>query len=461
MPPPGARPSASLSRFEPAFRAPLIIFWTGLLVRVAYLTLAHTWRFSPFEDHFTFGYEMARIARALVTGYGYADPFSGHTGPTAWVPPLYPLLIAAVFNLTGIYTPLSAWILLTLNSVFSAATALCVYEIAARCYNQRVALWSAWIWALYPAAMQYAVRWIWETSLSTFLFAAVLVLALRMRAIGENSPTPDPQSSRRWLLFGFLWALIALSNSTLLLFLPICGIWILIGSPNKPAVAHKPGAPPSRSEAELRWVPRSVYLARAALAGLLFIACIGPWVWRNWLAFHAFIPMRSNFGAELYVGNGPGASGFRYGVLIGLPENDPQHRLYVQLGELAYVKQRGNLAKAWIRAHPARFAGLTLKRFYFFWASVPHPSDKHWFLDFVRQIDYCLPSITGLLGLALSLRRRIPAAGLFAWAFVLLPVTYYFVTVEARFRHPLEPLIVIVSVYLFQSATPRKTPTLN
>ena len=380
MTPPGARPSD-----QSPFRAPLAIFWTGLLIRVAYITLAHTYRFSPFEDHFTFGYEMARVARALITGYGYADPFSGHTGPTAWVPPLYPLLIAAVFKIAGIYTPLSGWILLTLNSVFSAATSLCVYEIAARCYNRRVAIWSAWIWALYPAAMQYAVRWVWETSLSTFLFAAVLVLALRMRAIGERSPTPGAQSTRRWLLFGLLWALIALSNSTMLLFLPVCGLWILLGASNKSAA-----------------------LTRATLAGLLFLACIAPWTYRNWRAFHAFIPMRSNFGAELYAGNGPGAYGFRYGVLIGLPEQDIQHRLYVQLGELAYVHQRGQLAKAWIGANPARFAALSLKRFYFFWASVPHPSDKHWFLDLVRQINYCLPSITGLLGLALSLHRRTP-----------------------------------------------------
>jgi 4-amino-4-deoxy-L-arabinose transferase-like glycosyltransferase len=428
MTPPGARPSDQSS-----FRAPRILFWTALLVRVLYLTLAHTYRFSPFEDHFTFGYEMARVARALVTGYGYADPFSGHTGPTAWVPPLYPLLIAAVFKIAGIYSPLSGWILLSINSVFSAATSLCVYEIAARCYNRRVALWSGWIWALYPAAMQYATRWVWETSLSTFLFAAVLVLALRMRAIGETAPASNPETTRRWILFGLLWALIALSNSTMLLFLPVCGLWILLGAPNKSAA-----------------------LTRATLAGVLFIACIAPWTWRNWRTFHAFIPMRSNFGAELYAGNGPGAYGFRYGVLIGLPEQDIQHRLYVHYGELAYVRQRGQLAKVWIRANPARFAALSIKRFYFFWVSVPHPSDKHWFLDLIRQINYCLPSITGLLGLALSLHRRTPAAALFAWAFVLLPVTYYFVTVEARFRHPLEPLIVILSVYLFQSATPRR-----
>jgi hypothetical protein len=81
-------------------------------------------------------------------------------------------------------------------------------------------------------------------------------------------------------------------------------------------------------------------------------------------------------------------------------------------------------------------------------------------LDFIRQVNFCVPSITGLLGLLLSLRRRAPAAGLFAWAFALLPLTYYFVTVEARFRHPLEPLIVIFSVYLFQSAAGRNSTKL-
>jgi len=409
-----------------------MLFWGALAVRVGYVTVAHTYRFSPFEDHFTFGYEMARVARALITGFGYSDPFGGHTGPTAWVPPLYPLLIAAVFKAFGIYSLKSGWVLLTLNSVFSAATALCVYELAVRCYGRQVAMWSGWIWALYPAAMQYAVRWVWETSLSTFLFAAVLVLALRMRGVGESTADANRQNPQHWLLFGLLWAMIALSNSTMLLFLPICGIWLLMDAQNLHSAA-----------------------LHTAAAGLLFVVCLAPWAWRNWIALHAFVPMRSNFGAELYVGNGPGSNGFRYGVLVGLPEQDPQHRLYVQLGEIAYVRQRGEQAKAYIESHPAHFATLSLKRFYFFWASVPHPTDKHWLLDFIRQVDFCVPSITGLLGLALSLRRRIPAARLFAWAFILLPLTYYFVTVEARFRHPLEPLIVILSVYLFQSAGPR------
>ena len=131
---------------------------------------------------------MARIARALVTGHGFADPFRGHTGPTAWVAPLYPLLIAAVFKIFGIYTLKSAWVLLTINCAFSALTARAAWEIGARCFNLRVAKWAAWIWALYPAAMQYAVRWMWEMTLTTLLFAWLLVVLLRMRNVGGDAP---------------------------------------------------------------------------------------------------------------------------------------------------------------------------------------------------------------------------------------------------------------------------------
>ena len=180
------------SRFDYGFKGVWPIFWAALFVRVLYMTLAHTYRIRPYEDHFDFGWEMARIARALVTGHGYADPFiTGHTGPTAWLPPAYTLIIAAAFKLFGVYTPLSAWVLLAINSIFSAATVPAIYEIAARCFNRRVAVWSAWIWALYPAAMQYAVRWVWEMSLTTMLFAWVLVIALRVRGVGE----PDHRKS--------------------------------------------------------------------------------------------------------------------------------------------------------------------------------------------------------------------------------------------------------------------------
>ncbi len=453
--------------FSPAatdpLRAPRRIFWMGFAVRVLYLTLAHTYRIRPAEDHFQFGWEAGRIARALVTGYGYSDPFANvyfaHTGPTAWLPPLYPLLLAGIFHVFGIFTPASAWVLFTVQSAFSAATAVATYEIAARILNRRVALWSAWIWALYPAAIQYAVRWPWEMTITTALFSFVLVLALRMRGVscqlqvagcqleGKVAVRSEPATSNlqpatsSWLLFGLLWGLIALSNSTLLIFLPVCGLWILL-----PQLGFQ-----RTTDNEERTTSVLRTLLGPLLAALVFLACIAPWTLRNSRVFHTFIPLRGNFGAELFMGNGPGAAGFLMEYYH--PFQDPlQLRDYATLGEIRYVARQGAAAKAVIAADPVHFAADCTRRVYFFWAGVPHPSDEAWYNEVGRTLNFAFISIAGVLGLALALRNRVPAAGLFAWAFLLLPVPYYLVTVHARFRHPLEPLIAILGVYLFQSA---------
>ena len=61
------------------------------------------------------------------------------------------------------------------------------------------------------------------------------------------------------------------------------------------------------------------------------------------------------------------------------------------------------------------------------------------------------------LGLGLMLRRRVAGAGLLAVVFLLVPLPYYLVTVQARFRHPMEPLIAVLGVYLFRSTQDRRT----
>lgn len=428
----GSHPQSSCqesSCLERPDQGPWRIFWIALVVRLLYITLAHTYRFKafPWPHHFQFGWEMGQIANALVTGHGYADPFSwGHTGPTAWVTPLFPLLLAAVFKLFGPFSLASGWVILALDSIFSALVVRTTWEIAARCFNTRVAFWASWIWALYPAAMQYAVRWVWEMSLTLLLFQWTLVLALRMRGIGGD---PQRGTLSRWLLFGLLWGLIALSNPSLVLFLPICGFWILGKD----------------------WKQQ---LFRASLGAIVCMVVIAPWTWRNWKAFHHFLPLRANFGVELYLGNGPDSTGL-------LEEyNHPNQALdqfhaYARMGELEYAKMRGEAAKELIRANPGHFAAITLKRIYYFWAGTPHP-DANPAGEAIRNLNYCFGSIVGVLGLGLALQKRAPAAKLFAMAFLLLPLVYYAVTVHARFRHPFEPLIVILGVYLFQSAERRR-----
>ena len=99
--------------------------------------VGHQYKIRTDQANFNFGFEAGRIARSLATGHGYANPFNGMSGPTAWLPPLFPLLLGGVFKVFGVYTRASGFVILTLNSLFSAAVAPAVYEIAARVFDAK------------------------------------------------------------------------------------------------------------------------------------------------------------------------------------------------------------------------------------------------------------------------------------------------------------------------------------
>ena len=426
---PATRPVDAPEGGSIAERFPWVVFWVALFVRLAYMTFAHTYHLRTHWDHFEFGYEMGRIARSLVEGYGYASPFWGHTGPTAWVPPLYPWILAGVFKICGIYTLLSAWVILAVNSIFGAFTLPAIWRISLRCLNRNVAVWATWLWALYPAAMQYDVKWVWDMSVTCCIFMWVWVLTLKMRGTGEPETEPAAHATPgRWALFAVLWALIALSNPSLCLFLPASGLWILWGSPE--------------------WKKQLGY---GVMAAAVFIVCLAPWTYRNYRVFGHFVPLRSDFGVELDLGNGRGANGQL--MEYNHPSKSPvQFRLYKKMGEYDYSKWRGAIAMKLIREKPLRFVKLCMVRVFFWWAGVTDPARNRWWLGLGRSLNFQFTSLVGLLGLLLAMRRRARARWLFLWAFALLPLTYYAVAVSARFRHPMEPLIDILGVYLFQSA---------
>jgi hypothetical protein len=435
------------------FRAPWAIFWAGLALRLAVIVVGHTYRIRVPEDHFGFGWEMGRIARSLFLGQGYANPFNGPSGPTAWTPPLYPLLMALSFKLFGLYTNAAAFFLLACNSIFSAAIAPAVYEIAARCFDSRglarrtgrffgretaapVALWSAWLWAVYPAALQYAIHWIWEMSLSTCFFTWIIVIALRLRGVGE--PGPRTRQLSLWTVFGLLWGALLLSNASLLLCLPAMLLWI--------------------AAKDLRHSLRPA-AAGSLLACVLIALVMTPWWVRNERVFHTFISTRSNLGVELYESTLESHEAFPWGTAMPLWAGDPEFKRFVRLGEVQYAHVRGVEAMQRIRANPKQIALWTLDRFLFFWDGTPHPMERHPSQEYARQLSYAFLSLSGLLGLALMLRRRVEGAALFGLIFLLMPLPYYLITVQPRFRHPIEPLIAVLAVYLFRSTEPRRKPT--
>lgn len=401
----------------------LWMFSVALVLRLGLIFIGHTYRFKTIEDHFDFGWEMGRIGRALASGQGFANPFNGITGPTAWQPPLYPFLIAGVFRVFGIYSKASAIVLLTINSIFAAFTCIPIYLIAKKCFGEKIACWSAWMWAILPFVMVWATRWVWETSVSTCLLAVIFWLTLRAE---------DREGIWPWAQFGFLWGSAALLNTSLLSFLPASGLWIW----------HR------------RWKKGKRSLGGVVLAAALFFACITPWLVRDYHVFGRFIFIRSNFGVELAIGNGPGADG-TWREYLHPTQNVYEMRRYQQLGELAYAEACKKKAWQWIRADYGRFAWISFKRFVYYWAGIPKTASIAALAPW-QNSAFLASSVLALWGLGRALRQRKPDAWLFFWLIFLYPAIYYFVFPHPRYRHPIEPELLILIVYIISEATTSK-----
>ena len=233
--------------------------------------------------------------------------------------------------------------------------------------------------------------------------------------------------------FGVVWGLIWLTNPSLLLALPVVGGWMVWGC--------------WRRRGEM-----GVAVRGAVAAGVVLAMLVAPWVWRNWRVFGAWVPTRGNLGAELYESTRESNNGFPWGATLPMAETAPEMVRYQKEGEVRYSREQGVKAKERIRAQPGRQLRWMLERVYFFWASVPHPLDRKPWVEYTREANYGLLSVTGWLGLLLAVQRRVPGAWMFVGVFLVQPLVYYAVTVQARFRHPLEPIICVLTVYLFQAA---------
>jgi len=391
-------------------------------VRVLWILIAHTYRIRTNEHNFGFGFETGRIAYALAHGMGFSSPFGGDTGASAWTAPVYPWVVSIAFRLVGSYSAASALVMLTFNSVFGALTCWTIYRTALRIFGRTVAMWSGWVWALYPDAIFWSVRWIWETSLSAFLLSLLFMLTVEMEGNDRTSS---------WIGYGLLWGIAALNNPSALAFLPFAGCWLVY---------------------QLRRRGKR-FVVPALVSAAVFWMTIMPWIARNYQVMGQFVFIRDNFGNELRIGNNPLADG-QYVLAYHPTQNDIVMAKYKRMGELAFCKDQGRLAREWIADNPGRFAEVSLKRVYYFWNGIPRLSNIDWLAE-TKNTHYLLLSVVGIWGLLLALKRRVHGVFLFAALVVFFPLVYYICFPEPRYRHPIDPELVILGVYLFSESKSR------
>jgi hypothetical protein len=356
---------------------------------------------------YTRGMEMGLLAKSLVDGHGLSSPFGQPTGPTAFIAPGYPLLVALVFRIFGTYSVTSAVIVITAQILLNLGTIWLMMHVARLLFDRQAAWIAGLVWAC-----SLPLIWIptifWDTSIAICLFVGLLALVLRFR---------ERTTALHWMFLGAYCALTALINPAML-----------------PVLA-----------AMLGWLAFQQRISGPygiLLAALTFCVVFSPWPIRNARVFHAFIPLRTTVGFELWMGNRSGATGFLDESLFPSFNSTELHD-YKTRGELSYTAHKFELAKKYIVDHPATFVRLTAIRIarYWFGTGAEHGSS-------LFAVHATLTSVFGLTGLILLFRRRhYSLAILFALPLLLFPIPYYITHAEFRYRLALDPFLTILAAY--------------
>jgi|SRR5579884_438672 len=392
-------------------------------VRVAYVVHDRSYRGRV-------GGEMERAAASVARHGTIADVYAEATGPTAHVAPLYPLFLGGVYRLFG-WDTLAGRFVEEGCAIAATLLGLCLLPAAAR----RAGLAPAAGWA---AAFGLAVLpvnlWV-ETSGSweqPYAAVALLGLFLTFGRLHEETWRRTATAVRAGVLLGVTAlltpALLAAGGLMLL-----AELWSQRGA-------------------------RARVLRGGVVAGVVAAALVAPWAVRNAVVLGGFIPLRSNLGLELAVGNNPQANGQTFITSYDDPAG-PTRRLHpftspeqrarlAEVGEHAYMKERQAEALRWMAGHPERTLALTARRFRLYWLPPPELWPGAGADNRLKAAVFGLFGAAALAALAGRLLARHEGAGLLAAA-VLGPSLIHMVThVDPRYRYPVFGLTAVLAAHL-------------
>ncbi len=402
----------------------LLIAIFAFLMRIVLMIGLQSYDISAENFHWHFGYETGRVARAIAIGDGFSSPFELGNLSTAWVAPIYPFVLSVVFKIFGIYSKGSAFTILLINSLFSSLTIIVIYYIAKTTISRGVGLLSALAFAVYPPAIWHSINTIWNTALSTFLVAVLILYFLH---------TYQRLNNGKSMVCGVLMGLTALTNPIIMAFYPFYFLWLYTKLRN------------SLSNV-------STYII---LMTISFIITLSPWLVRNYIVFEKFILVKSTLGVELRLGNNPNATGsfeMEGGSALHPTLSEKEMILFNELKEIGYAKYSSREALNFIIKNPLKVMSLTANRFSLFWLGDLLKENK-WVgnvksninLSIFKKALYLLPIPFLLLGIVMARKNKIDIS-IFAYLLLSYPLMYYITHVSNRYRHPIEPFCVIIGV---------------
>ena len=401
-------------------------FIAAAALAVRFVVLWWTWhQAAPASPNEPYGYELGCVAKAIASGKGFSSPLPFFdTGPTAWLSPVFPYIAGGIFKIWGIYSVKSHVAIQIFDCVCSALTVFPIYAIGKRSFGAAVAAGAAWLWVVLPDATHVPIADLWETSLAGLFFAVLFWATVAVR---------DEQSAGKWAGYGALWALGALINTSLLSVLPFFLAW-------------------------LGWEARKdrrPWLQPIAVASVVFVLGMTPWTVRNYYAMGKFLPVRSNFGLELWLGNNPQATEVNAFQLHPMA-NHAEAEEYRSLGEIAYMRAKQGEALEFIHANPGTTAYFIMRRIGDNWFAV---SDRVGSVfstgsPYLRVYFFFNAALTALawFGAAKACRVRNSFWALYVIVLLVYPMVFYLTHTLVRYRFPMEPILSILAVAGFSYA---------
>jgi hypothetical protein len=360
--------------------------------------------------------ESVLVAISIVQKGTFANAFGENSGPTAHVMPLYPLFQALLIRIFGTGPEARFAVAFFSSSVACLAFALFPVLSKRAGLGLYTGVLGGLIGAFLPLNFFSQTEGSFETSY-TFL-SIVLLMSLWMKVWKDGKLTVG-----RAVLCGAAVAIAVLTSAVLI---PVIACWLLLPF----AVTILPAG---RRADWLRFVA-----VLAVTAGILY----APWVIRNRIVLGHAVFTRTNLGLELLrsnndfvVANADTDIYMKAYQDLGPFQNVDERAKVLALGEVEYNAAKMQAAKDWISAHKRHFIALTLQRIRNFW----FPSmARAW-----QTAGEILVTILGFCGIAWGLRRPDRQLAILSLtAAIVYPLPYYLLANNARFRFPLEGVLI-------------------
>jgi hypothetical protein len=357
------------------------------------------------------GAEYYNVARALVDGRGYADPFGEATGPTAWMPPLYCLVLAGLSWLLQTKTAVAIAII-GLQDLTLIGIGVGVYAVARRRATRISPLVSLGLYVVWVALFHY---WFFILTTDIWLIAGLaMLMVLAVTAWLESGTLP----AARWGLLAGVATLVSPALATAWSLLMLVAL--------------------ARSARSLRsWV------VALSVAGAIAL----PWVARNAMTFGKLIPTKSNLGYELYLANVVDDDGvYDNRTLLHHPLLSPAERFeYDRLGEIEFIASNEQRALEALSIEPASYLRRVGRRFL---AAILlyAPAERELngpFVLWLQRLVYCMPLLFGLSAFCRRSPQR-PWLGALGLLVALTLAPYVMIAFYSRYVFPLTPLLIVL-----------------